>query len=312
MSEIFCLQDRTGTAAQLTIDGPTTSPISVRDTGVYTGLDWQGVEHSLDFTVGAVNDDANFCITTMTPTGQSGNVLMSRWPKTGTITWLTGDNALSSPDSTVVLDKHPANAYATPEYYIQYHSSRGNLIVESPLDDIRRNIVKSTDFLNQRFRYKGIKLLQYLSNSNVDPRVVDPWFAFMTFGGGFGSFAGTPLGLGSDIGDLTSQFTEWPRQGVIDFSGDNVYGIPQIIKEACCVGAKREADGFPLQPDYDPEVVTAGGVLTSATDTVGPLTTVRTYDTKMGLGFFPVPPQISRMLAKAGILLAGGGRTIIR
>jgi hypothetical protein len=312
MTEVFCVQDRTGTSAQLTIAGPTTSPIEVTDTGTYSGDDWEGLDVGLAFTVARVNDTDNFCITTMTPEGASGNVLLSNWPKKGTITWLTGSNAVMSPNSTVVLAKYPANAYIDTDYFLTYHASRGNTVVASPLDPIRRAIVKGTDYINQRYRFKGIKLLQYLGNSNLDPRVVDPWFAFMTFGAGFGSFAGTPLGFGSDIGDVTSQFTEWPRQGAIDFNGDNVYGVPKIIQDAVCEAALRELNGTPLQPDYDPEVVTAGGVLQTVTDEVGPLKFTRTYDTKLGLSFFPSIPQINRMLSKAGILLAGGGRTIIR
>lgn len=308
MSEIFCVQDRTGTAAQLVLGVETTAPIDIGDTGVYSGRNWNGVATAYDFTVGQVNDALNFCITTMTPLGASGNVLQSNWPRAGTITWLTGDNALMSPNTTVVVNMHPANAYTDPDYFISYHLSRGNTVVESPIDPILHAIVQGSDYINQRYRYKGIKLLQYLHTSNIDPRVVDPWFAFLNFGGaGFGS-----VGFGPSFGDITSQYTEWPRQGVIDFNGDNVYGVPKVIKDACCEAAFREQNGTPLQPDYDSEVVTPGGIVLSAMDEIGPIKTSRTYDTKLGVGFFPEIPQIRRMLSKAGILLAGGGRTIIR
>lgn len=306
MSEIFCVQDRTGTAAQLTIETEMTEPVEVGDTGVYTGRDWKGDIVALDFTVGATNGPLDFCITTMTPTGGPGDVTKSNWPKSGTITWLTGDNANSSPDSTVVLKKHAANAYITTQYFIDYHLSRGNEVPESPSDPMQRVIVKGTDFLNQRYRYKGVKLLQYLAHSESDPFLVyiDPWLSPPSLGMG--------IGRGGGGARSTSQYTEWPRQGVVDYNGDQVYGIPQVIKDAVCEAAIRELNGTLLQPDYDSDIVGAGGVVVSAMDKVGPLETSRTFDTKLGIGFFPDIPQIRRMLSKAGILAAGGGRTVVR
>lgn len=307
MGEIFCVQDRTGTAAQLVLDGAPTEIVEVNDTGTYSGRDYKGDLLALDFTVGAVNDQENICITTKTALGAPGNVLKSNWPKAGTITWLTGANAISSPDSTVVLKRYAANAYISTEFFIDYHASRGNDIAESPLDPIRRSIVKGTDFLNQKYRYKGVKLLQYIGNSNLDPVVlfIDPWLLSAMPGIGVGSR--TRFAPAS-----TSQHTEWPRQGVVDYSGDSVYGVPQVIQEACAEAALRELNGTPLQPDYDPNLVSNGGIVSSYTDKVGPLEEARTYDTKLGIGFFPDIPQIRRMLSKAGVLLAGGGRTVIR
>lgn len=309
MGNIFCVQDRTGTAAQLVLDAVTTAGIEVGDTGVYTGRNYMGEAISLNFTVGAVNDATNFCITTITPTGAPGDVTKSNWPKSGVITWLTGENALTSPDSTVVLRKHAANAYITEQFFFDYHAARGNPVAESPLDAVQYAIVKGTDYLNQKYRYKGNKLLQYLSNSSLDPLVVfiDPWIIPMGLGN---AGIGIPSrGFGPSH---TSQFTEWPRAGVIDFNGDSVYGVPQVIMEACAEAAIRELNGLPLQPDYDSDFVGNGGIVTSFSNEVGPIRESRTFDTKLGIGFFPDIPQIRRMLSKAGILLAGGGRTLIR
>jgi hypothetical protein len=261
MSEIFAVQDRTGTVAQLTIEAETSEIIEVGDTGVYTGRDWQGSTIALDFTVGAVNGALDFCITTMTPTGGPGDVTKSNWPKKGTITWLTGENAISSPNSTVVLKKHAANAFVDPDYFIDYHQSRGTAITESPIDPIQRAIVKGTDYLNQRYRYKGTKLLQYLGQNASDPFFIDPWLtSTLAFGVGF---AGSRSMF---MASSTSQYTEWPRQGVVDFNGDRVWGIPQVIKDACCEAAIRELNGKLLQPDYDPDLVGSGGIVESFTE----------------------------------------------
>ena len=61
MGTIFALQDRSGTVAQLTTEG-SANPVEVNDTGVYTGLNWNGKIVSFDFTVCQVNDEYNFCI----------------------------------------------------------------------------------------------------------------------------------------------------------------------------------------------------------------------------------------------------------
>lgn len=309
MSEIFCVQDRTGTAAQLVLENALPSPAEVGDTGAYIGFDYKGTVLTLDFTVGAVNDPENICITTMTPIGGPGDVTKSNWPKAGTITWLTGENVNASPD-TVVLKRYPANAYIPVEFFLDYHASRGNDdFPASPVDPIRRAIVKATDYLNQRYRYKGIKLLQYLSSSALDPMLIylDPWLIPESLGS-----AGVGISGQGFAPAHTSQFSEWPRQGVVDFSGDSVYGIPQVIMEACAEAAIRVVSGTDLQPDYDPDITAAGGILSSFTNKVGPIEESKTFDTKLGIGFFPDIPQIKRMLSKSGILLAGGGRTVIR
>lgn len=308
MPQIFCVQDRSGTAAQLTIETPTTAPIEVGDTGVYDGRDFNGVPVSLDFTVGQTLDSRNFCITTILPTGAAGDVTKSKWPKFGTITWLTGENSASSPDSTVVTERHVANAYISVEYLDTYNDSRGAFVYpDSPVTGIEQAIVTATAFLDQRYRYKGIKLLQYISQcATIDPLLnfLDPW---LFTSGGVG-FAGSPSMFAPSA---TMQYTQWPRQGVTDYSGDQVYGVPQVIQEACCEAALRVLTGTVLQPDYDPDIVGNGGIIQSISDEVGPLKTSRTFDTKLGIGFFPDIPQIRRMLSKAGILQAGGGRTII-
>ncbi len=312
LSNVFCIQDRTGTAAQLTLEAsPALAPIELGDTGVYTGLNWDGVEIALNFTVGQIIGPSDIGITTMTPTGGPGNVMQSGWPKVGFITWLTGSNSSDAPESTIVTDMHPANAYTTVEYFLQYCNSR-NIVVTSPspIEPIQAAIVLSSDYLDQRYRFKGIKLLQFLSESAVDPMIgfIDPWL--MPFGYLGGGPAGVWAGLFSP--STTAQRTQWPRQGVVDYSGDTVYGIPQVLKEAACELTWRSLSGVNLQPDYDPNLVgQGGGVAASVSKEVGPIKVTNTYDTKLGLGFFPDFPKVRRMLNQAGIILGGGGRSII-
>lgn len=308
VTPIFCVQDRTGTAAQLSTLG-TVYPVEVGDTGVYTGYTDRGVAVSLDFTVGAVNDEFNFCITTMTPEGAPGAWINSPWPASGYITWLTGANTAESPGETEVVARNFANVYCTPDYFAQYHLSRGNTYPSSPSDAITQAIVQASDYIDQRYRFRGVKLFQFLQNPNLDPVIgfIDPWLGNFGFlGGGPGTnFEAwfTPMS--------TFQKTMWPRQGVVDNDGDNVYGVPQAIEYAVCEAALRVLNGTALQPDYDPTVVTAGAVLSSYTNEVGPIKVSKTFDTKLGLSFFPDIPHVSRILRSAGLLVAGTGRRVV-
>ncbi len=311
ISPIFCVQDRSGTAAQLVLQGPTTEPIEVGDTGVYNGVDYKGAALALTFTVGAVNDAENICITTIKPDGTPGDVTLSNWPLSGHITWVTGGNVASSPDSTVVIRKYAANAYTTVQFFFDYHNSRGNLYPASPEDAVTRAIVMGSDYIDQRYRYRGVKLLQYIAqNGGIDPMFtyIDPWLSPMMTAGGVG-YAGSPSLL---QGAATSQHTQWPRQGVVDFNGDSVYGVPQVVMEAVCEAGIRVLNGGVLQPDYDPDLVGNGGIVQSLSTEVGPIKESRTFDTKLGIGFFPDFPQIKRMLSRAGVLMSGTGRTITR
>ena len=306
---LFAVQDRSGTVAQLTTDG-TVAPVEVNDTGVYTGLSWNGASISLDFTVTAVNDPYNFCISTILPSGAAGNVLNSAWPDKGTIQWVTGGNIAESPTETTVTARNTANAYCTTDFFFQYCLSRGYAFPESPIDNIMAAIVQATDYIDQRYRFKGIKLFQFITNNpSFDPSIgfLDPWLGEMGFiGGGPGTNYSAWFTPG-----YTSQLTQWPRQGCVDYNGDSVYGVPIVIQQAVCEASLRVLAGTSLQPDYNPNVVTPGGVVSSLSQEVGPSKKTTTYDTKLGLSFFPTVPHIDRMLRSAGILLGGGGRSII-
>jgi len=308
---IFCVQDRTGTVAQISPESVPTHPVAVGDTGIYHGVQaWSGNAVALAFTVGQLVENSpngDFGITTALPNGAGpGNVLLSGWPQSGEIEWLTGANALPSPvDDMVVSTMTPANAYITPDFLSQYNLARGKYTFPaSPSDALQQAIVQGTDYLDQKYRFKGIKLLQFLGNPDIlDPMMpfIDPWL--------------TPFGF-SEISyftpSTTQQETEWPRQGVVDFNGDSIYGIPKAVQYACAELALRVLNGTVLQPDYDPNIVGDGGIVASYSESIGPIHESVSYDTKLGIGFFPDFPAVNRMLSKAGLLIAAGGRTLIR
>lgn len=304
--KVFSVQDETGTVTQLTLlpsPSPVLSgPIAVGDVGIYSGFPDDGtasitapVFQSLQFVVSQVLNPHQFSV-------QTNNANMADWPANGHITWQTGANAT---EQSTVLGINGANAYIDVDYFSLYHTSRGNSVpAGATTDAIQNAIVKATDYLDQKYRFNGIKLLQRLGNtaaSQANATVYETWL--------------TPYALTSSLyltPSVTTQTTEWPRQGVVDFSGNTIRGIPPQVKDACALLAIRVLAGINLQPDYDPNVVANGGIVSQVTKKIGPLETSIMYDTKLGLGFFASFPQIDRMLSRAGLLFAAGGRTVIR
>jgi hypothetical protein len=303
MTAIFSVQDETGTVTQITLI-PSPSPslqISVGDTGVYEGLPDDGtngfaapVFQTLPFTVSQVLDNEHFSISTV-------NANAADWPAGGTITWTTGAN---TGQSSIVFEIDGANAYISVAEFEKYHLARGNALPVGVTDQqIQQAIVQGTDYIDAKYRFSGIKLLQSIGASILDANstFLEAWL--------------TPYALNGVsylTQQTTKQSTEWPRQGVVDFNGDTVNGIPKAVKAACAELAIRVLNGVVLQPDYDPSLVGAGGVVSSITKKVGPLETVTAYDTKLGLGFFASFPIVDRTLRQAGLLQAGGSRTVIR
>ena len=318
---IFTVQDRTGTVAQLSpvsSPGPE-NPVEVGDTGSYVGVQsWSGKEVSLSFTVNQlVENSTNYDFGITTALGPirldgegsgPGTLLNSAWPESGVVTWTSGANDGQTLDIAAMT---VANAYIYPDFVAQYVGARGNFTYpDSPAEAVQNAIVQASDYLNQRYKYRGTKLLQFLSNGSFDPSIgfIDPWLGEMGFlGGGPGTnFQAwfTP--------SATQQALEWPRVGVVDNNGDSVFGIPLAIKYACAELAARVLNGVVLQPDYDTNLVSAGGVVSSISQEVGPIKVTKSYNIPIGLGFFASFPQVDRIVRSAGLLAAGGGRSIIR
>lgn len=298
---VFSVQDETGTVTQLTLGAfspALTGAIAVGDTGLYEGYPDDGnasaetpVFQSLTFKVCQVLDQQHFSV-------QTDKANMADWPANGLITWQTGENAT---EVCKVVSIDGANAYIDKDFFTTYHTSRGNAVPPGAADsDIQAAIVKATDYLDQRYRYAGTKLLHTLSGNAFDHLGFGTWLFPYSYS------------RVAPAQSTTTQSTEWPRRDVIDNNGNTVRGIPKAIKEACAELAIRVLNGTSLQPDYDPNLVGAGGVVRSVLKKIGPLETQFTYDTQNGIGFFATFPQVDRMLAKAGLLYSGGGRTTFR
>lgn len=299
---VFSIQDETGTVAQLTIVN--ISPgitVSVGDEGTYTGIPDDGTDGwqippsaSCPFTVVQTLNFTQFSINT---TVQN----LADWPRSGQIVWSTGANA---GQTTTVTKVDGANSYMSEAEYMSYWASRGVDQSTVSATALQGALVQATDYIDQRYTFAGTKLVQKYGAAPIDANAVflQPWL-----------FPGSILNVMNPLTPASSsQSTQWPRQGVVDRNGLNVNGIPNPLKQAVAELAYRVLNGTVLQPDYDPTVVTNGAVVQSISKEVGPLKKTVTYDTKMGLGFFPDFPHVTRILRSAGLLKAGGRRTVMR
>lgn len=300
---VFSVQDDTGTVYQLETVASPNAVVNVGDVGLYTGIPDNGTdakvipaEISQPFTVTQVLDATHFSITSRPDTLTTG------WPRSGVIDWVTGGN-ISIPTTIVRIEA--ANAYTTIDEVKRYLASRGRDLGAFTDVQTQAAIVDASDYIDQRYVFKGVKRTQKFG-TNVGPQngvFVEPWLSPRAWG---------VVGSNILVPSTTPQETQWPRQGAVDRNGDTINGLPTAVKHACAELVYRVAKGTVLQPDYDPTIVTPGGVLASKTEKVGPIERQFSYDTKLGLGFFPTIPQVTRMLSKAGLLSPSGGGSIIR
>src|SRR5665647_1078373 len=168
MTMVFSVQNETGTVTQVTLmASPSPSQqISLGDTGIYAGFPDDGTGltnapalNSLPFTVVQVLDNEHFSVST-------NNATLSDWPAFGQITWTTGAN---TDETSTVFDIDGANAYIDVAYFTKYHTSRGNAVpVGATVPMIQSAIVQSTDYIDAKYRFIGIKLLQTVGNAMLD------------------------------------------------------------------------------------------------------------------------------------------------
>lgn len=297
---VFSIQDETGTVYQLALAPSPSIVISVGDTGTYTGIPDKGTdgwnvpsENMSDYQVTQVLSPTAISIRTLTQSA-------ANWGRAGTLEWATGVNVGQQTD---VIRIDAANAYISISDYQRYHLSRG-VDIGTPADLVLQGaIVQASDYIDQKYRFKGIKLVQFTGSNpnNLNAIFLAPWAASPY----------TSIGMATLTPSTSPQQTQWPRQGVVDFSGNDVNGVPNAIKAACAELAIRVIGGAKLFPDYDPTIVMAGGVVSSITERVGPIERSKTFDTTRGTGFFASYPQVDRIVSKAGLLIPGG-RTIVR
>lgn len=191
---------------------------------------------------------------------------------------------VQSDDGTVV----DANAYITLAQFKTYHDNRGNAYGAND-ELIKAAIVKATDYLDTRFRFRGIKLLT--TQTTMWPRRMnsDVFISWQVVDFGQPSFVNGGL-------DTT--------RGLVDANGAEVVGVPLPIKNANAEYALRAMSNPLFQDAPAPE---GGRVIDEETVTVDVITHQVKYAPSQGSGNFAMPayPAVDLMLTRSGLVESG-------
>jgi len=158
-----------------------------------------------------------------------------------------------------------ANSYPTVEYFIAYHTDRNVEAVvnsEYTTEQIQSALISATDYVDNRYRYKGNKL-------------------------------------------ISTQTTEFPREDLYDFDGNEVTGLPARLLKATCEYALRALVSA-LAPD--PKVDQSGQQVTEKTSTVGPITTTVKYAQAATISVVKPYPAADMLLRQ---YITSGSRVIV-
>jgi hypothetical protein len=180
-----------------------------------------------------------------------------------------------------------ANGYMSVAEFKAYHDDRGNSYVAFNDTLIAQGIVRATDYVDQRFQFRGIKLLA--TQTTMWPRQ-----------------AGNEVFIQFDSGFIFGQ------ESVIllsDSSGNDIVGIPAAVKHATAEYALRALSSPLFQDAPAPE---GGRLINAHTVKVDVIEETIQYASAQGTGTFVMPayPPADLMLARAGLIQVG--RTVYR
>lgn len=187
-----------------------------------------------------------------------------------------------------------ANAYIDVAAFKAYHDDRGNVYAPATDPQIAQAIIRATDYLDSRFRFRGIMLVQ--GQTTQWPRqaglsIFIPW-QDVTFG--------TP---DTEFDGPTSMVA------LTDLSNNPIIGVPLAVKNATAEYALRALS----QPLFQDAPAAVGGRLIQEHEVqVDTIREHTVYAPSQGTGQFQMPayPAADMMLARAGLIETG--RTVYR
>lgn len=191
-------------------------------------------------------------------------------------------------DDGIVED---ANAYIDVDYFKAYHDSRGNSYSAYTDDQIDTAIVRATDYADQRFQFRGIKLAD--GQTTEWPRQASIPMLVPIFE--------TDLIMPPMI-IVTSEATDYIP--LVDLNNQAITGIPVPLKKAVCEYALR-ALAAGLFADNPPP---SGGRMIDELDVQVDVIRKRVkYSASQATGTFVMPgyPPADLWLARAGLIQIG-------
>lgn len=182
-----------------------------------------------------------------------------------------------------------ANGYISVADFKAYHDDRGNVYTPYTDPQISAAIVRGTDYLDTRFRFRGIKLAA--TQTTMWPRQAGeqafiPWMDI--------NFSNVPISF-----DGPAAFV-----ALVDPAGNQILGIPKAVKNATAEYAFRALTISLFQDAPAPE---GGRQIDEETVTVDVITHSVKYAPGQGTGSFQMPafPAADLMLARAGLIEIG-------
>lgn len=190
-----------------------------------------------------------------------------------------------------------ANAYITRAFFIDYHVARGNDHSAYSDDQLDASIVRATDYLDTRFRFRGVKLNE-TDQTTEWPRkagsaLTQPWL---------------------NVELITSPVlivSAGQSGALVGPNGESITGIPEALKKACAEYALRAL----ASPLFQDAPAPSGGVaIEEIEQTVDVLSQRIKYanggQATSGGYVLPAYPLADSMLARAGLIESG--RVIFR
>lgn len=182
-----------------------------------------------------------------------------------------------------------ANSYIDLPAFKSYHDDRGNVYATFTDPQITSALIRATDYIDTRFRFRGVRLLS--TQTTEWPRqagagIFVPWW---------------------DVNFVTPDVTfNGPTTIVFlsDASGNPILGIPQAVKDAQAEYALRALTSPLFQ---DAPAAEGGRLINEEEVTVDVISHRVQYAPSQGTGQFQMPafPAADMKLSRAGLIEIG-------
>lgn len=191
-------------------------------------------------------------------------------------------------------DTVDANGYIDVTYFKAYHDSRGNSYAAFNDDKIKSAIILSTDYLDTRFDFKGVKLngndivvqtTEFPRKSGDPGQLVLAWMDISTL---------FPIDLSVD----TTLFT-----ALVGPDGKDIIGIPLALKRAC---AEYSFRALTIKLFQDAPAPAGGRLIKESHVRVDVISQQVAYESPQSGAFaLPAYPAADLLLVRAGLIASG-------
>lgn len=179
-------------------------------------------------------------------------------------------------------DEAGANSYLSVADFKTYHGARGNDYSAYSDTLIGNALVRATDYIDARFRFRGVQILS--TQTTQWPRQAGNLRLVMWI-------------------DITPTLISETGEFLLDANGFEIIGLPTALKNATAEYAFRALTILLFQDAPAPE---GGRLIDSITQTVDVITqSIKYTSPQSGAFVMPAFPAADLMLVRAGLVAAG-------